>query len=209
MGLSFAQVPLNSVGRFSRNGPPTLPRSRRCRPTPAGAAPRARAARRAARRTRARRAASCARSRASARRQSAASSATAPANALAGITSETSPQSSASCRGEPRFGHPLERPREAEQPVDEPRAPASGTRPIPTNPGRTSPLGATRRSQAQANESPAPAAAVDGGDHRLRERADEPDVRVVARFERVADRAGRPAPNSFRSCPAQNPCPRR
>ena len=48
---------------------------------------------------------------------------------------------------------------------------------------------ATRRSHAHANESPAPAAgAVHGGDHGLRERADEPDVRVVGLLERLVDR---------------------
>ena len=68
--------------------------------------------------------------------------------------------------------------------------PESGTRPMPTNPGtNAAALDATRTSQALASESPAPAAgAVDRRDHRLREPADEPDVRVVGRLERVLER---------------------
>ena len=70
--------------------------------------------------------------------------------------------------------------------------PASGTRPIPMKPGtKLASDEPMRTSHAHASERPAPAhRAVDRRDHRLLERADRADVRVVRLLERLADAAG-------------------
>ena len=67
--------------------------------------------------------------------------------------------------------HPLESAREAEEPVDEPRAAGVGDEPDPDEAGDERRLiDAMRTSHAHASESPAPAHAVDRRDHRLLER---------------------------------------
>ena len=71
--------------------------------------------------------------------------------------------------------------------------PESGIRPIPTKPGtNVAASEAIRMSQAAGQREPrARARAVDGGEHRLLERADRADVRVVGLLEAIADGAWR------------------
>ncbi len=71
--------------------------------------------------------------------------------------------------------------------------PASGTSPIPMKPGtKVASDEPMRTSHAHASERPAPATGpVDRRDHRLLERADRADVRVVRLLERFANAAGK------------------
>ena len=71
--------------------------------------------------------------------------------------------------------------------------PASGMSPIPMNPGtKVAASEAMRTSHAHASESPAPATGpLIAAMHRLLERADRADVRVVGPLERLADAAGK------------------
>ena len=70
--------------------------------------------------------------------------------------------------------------------------PASGTSPIPMNPGtKLASADAIRTSHANASERPAPATgAVDRREDGLLERPYRADVRVVRLLERLADAPG-------------------
>ena len=95
--------------------------------------------------------------------------------------------------GEPAVRrHPLERPREPEQPMDEPRAAGVRDEADPDEPGDEGRRVRRDPEVARAGEREARArrCAVDGGDDGLLERADEADVRVVRLLERLVDRAG-------------------
>ena len=87
-------------------------------------------------------------------------SATRGANASAGITSETSPQASASPASSLRFEliHSNARANPSSRWMNH-EPPESGTRPMPTKPGtKLAAADAMRTSQAAASDSPAPAA---------------------------------------------------
>jgi hypothetical protein len=89
--------------------------------------------------------------------------------------------------------------------------PESGTSAMPTKPGtNVAASDAMRTSHAQASESPAPAAGpFDRGDHRLLERADGTDVRVIGLLEPFADVAGRLLELAQVLARRRSPCPRR
>ena len=156
-------------------------------------APRARAAPRATRCRRARRAASSSPPPASAAPRT---TRRAPPRASPkrswGTTSETSPQSSASSALRRRFDtiHSKARAYPSRRWMNH-VPPASGTSPIPMNPGtKRAPIGRDPHvARARERQAGAGHRAVDRRDHGLLERADRADVRVVRLLERLANAA--------------------
>ena len=112
----------------------------------------------------------------------------------AGITSETRPQASASSA--PSLRLELIHSNARANPSSRCRnhvPPESGTRPMPTKPGheRRGARGDAHVAGARERETRSGDRAVDGGDHRLGESADQPDVRMVGLLERLLERTCR------------------